>query len=87
MILSRFLKITSSGGTINGFITVYPCRTGSRPGTSSLNVAQFGPKGNPFPDAANVVFAQTDDLGRICVFTQHRAQLQIEAFGYWPRVP
>ncbi len=84
---AAFLKVTTSGGTDNGFLSVRPCGSGAV-GTSSVNVAQFGP-GTSFPTSANISFAQTDAAGQACLFSQKpgNAQVKVEAFGFWPRVP
>jgi hypothetical protein len=85
---AAYIKITANATAerVNGFVRVHPCLAGA-PSTSSVNVAQYGPPADDFPPAANVVFAQTNDTGAMCVYAQQNADVKIEAYGFWPIVP
>ena len=69
------LNVTATGGTADGFITVYPCDSG-RPNASNLNFPAGG-------TVANSVISKVSAAGTVCIFTNVATNIVADVSGYF----
>lgn len=70
---AAILNVTAIGGSLPGFVTVYRCGD-SVPGTSNVNFSAWGV-------VPNLVVAQPDAGGWVCLYSNQPAHLVVDLFG------
>lgn len=76
---AAYLNVTAANAEAVGYLTVWPCDE-PRPGTSNVNY-------QPGPAQPNSVLAKIslDGNGNICIYSQARTDVIVDANGYVPR--